>query len=102
MKETGIVRKIDKVGRVVIPKELRWKYNINIGDMVEIYTDQDSVYLKKYDVESNVMEQVEELYEAVERMEQELKDTKELEQYLEKVKSKLEQLHKEDPDCDFH
>ncbi|MGL6198871.1 MAG: hypothetical protein ACRC3H_08050 [Lachnospiraceae bacterium] len=95
MKETGIVRKIDKVGRIVIPKELRWKYQMDCGDMVEIFTDQDCICMKKYDTETNVMEQVEVLYETVERMEQELKDTKELEEYLKRVRSKLEQLQKE-------
>jgi len=41
------------------------------------------------------MDQVEVLYETVERMEQELKDTKELEEYLKRVRSKLEQLQKD-------
>ncbi|MGL6199280.1 MAG: AbrB/MazE/SpoVT family DNA-binding domain-containing protein [Lachnospiraceae bacterium] len=95
MKETGIVRKIDRVGRVVIPKELRWKYQIECGDMVEIYTEQDGIYLKKYDMEINIMEQVETLYQTVERMEQEIKDTRELEEYLKQVRSKLEHIQKE-------
>jgi len=94
MKETGIVRKIDRVGRVVIPKELRWKYNMECGDMIEIYTEKDSIYLKKYDMETNVMEQVEIMYQTVERMEQEIKDTRELEEHLKRVRSKLEQIQK--------
>lgn len=54
MKSTGIVRRIDELGRIVIPKELRRKLNINEkaelrdGDTVEIYTDEDSIILKKY------------------------------------------------------
>lgn len=95
MKETGIVRKIDRVGRVVIPKELRWKYQIDCGDMVEIFTEKDCICLKKYDTEANIMDQVDVLYETVERMERELKETKELEEYLKKVRSKLEQLQED-------
>ena len=95
MKETGIVRKIDRVGRVVIPKELRWKYQMDCEDMVEIFTDQDTICLKKYDTEANIMDQVDVLYETVERMEQELKETKELEEYLKQVRSKLEKLQED-------
>lgn len=94
MNETGIVRKVDKVGRIVLPREVRWKYKIECGDMVEIYTDQDCICLKKYETDTNVMEQVEVLYETVDKMEKELKETKELEEYLKRVRSKLDQLHK--------
>jgi transcriptional pleiotropic regulator of transition state genes len=49
MKATGIVRKIDPLGRVVIPKEIRRTNNWNPDDSLEIYTGQDgSVTLKKY------------------------------------------------------
>jgi len=41
MKHTGIVRRVDELGRVVIPKEYRKMYNINIGDTVEITADSD-------------------------------------------------------------
>ncbi|MGL6199762.1 MAG: AbrB/MazE/SpoVT family DNA-binding domain-containing protein [Lachnospiraceae bacterium] len=94
MNETGIVRKVDKVGRIVLPREVRWKYKIECGDMVEIYTDQDCICLKKYETDTNVMEQVEVLYETVDKMEKELKETKELEEYLKRVRSKLDQLQK--------
>lgn len=93
MKRTGIVRKIDKVGRVVIPKELRWRYKLEFGDLVEIFTDENSICLKKY--EKNIKEEVDGLYKTVERMEQEIRDTKELEEYLQRVRCKLEQLQKE-------
>lgn len=94
MKETGIVRKVDKVGRIVLPREVRWKYKIECGDMVEIYTDQDCICFKKYETDANVMEQVEVLYETVDKMEKEVKETKELEEYLKRVRSKLDQLQK--------
>jgi AbrB family transcriptional regulator, transcriptional pleiotropic regulator of transition state genes len=48
MKSTGIVRKVDELGRVVIPIELRRTLDINIKDPLEIYVDNDRVILKKY------------------------------------------------------
>ena len=48
MKATGIVRRVDNLGRVVLPIELRRTFDINIKDDVEIYIDGDSVVLKKY------------------------------------------------------
>lgn len=49
MKATGIVRRIDELGRVVIPKEIRRTLRIREGDPLEIYTDRDGqVILKKY------------------------------------------------------
>ncbi|MFW5981102.1 MAG: AbrB/MazE/SpoVT family DNA-binding domain-containing protein [bacterium] len=48
MKATGIVRKIDDLGRIVLPKELRKTMNIDKKDPMEIYVDGDSVILKKY------------------------------------------------------
>ncbi|MGL6198338.1 MAG: AbrB/MazE/SpoVT family DNA-binding domain-containing protein [Lachnospiraceae bacterium] len=92
MEENGIVRKIDRAGRTVIPKELRQKYNLKTGDMVEIYTEDGCICLKKYEVENNIIDQAEVLHKKVERMEQELKATQELEEYLKLARSKLEQL----------
>lgn len=48
MKPTGIVRRIDDLGRVVMPKELRRTLRIRDGDPLEIYVDGNSVMLKKY------------------------------------------------------
>ena len=50
MKSTGIVRRIDDLGRVVIPKEVRRNMGIREGDPLEIYTDRDGyVIFKKYE-----------------------------------------------------
>ena len=49
MKATGIVRKVDELGRIVLPIELRRTLNIDIKDPVEIFVDGDSIMLKKYD-----------------------------------------------------
>lgn len=49
MKATGIVRRIDDLGRVVIPKETRRMFGIAEGDPLEIYVDGKSIILKKYE-----------------------------------------------------
>ena len=49
MKATGIVRKVDELGRIVIPIELRRNLNIENGDPVEIFVDSDSIVLKKHE-----------------------------------------------------
>ena len=49
MKATGIIRKVDELGRVVIPIEIRNKFNINVKDELEIYVDSSSIILKKYE-----------------------------------------------------
>ena len=49
MKATGIVRRIDDLGRVVIPKEIRRTLRIKEGDPLEIFTDREGeIILKKY------------------------------------------------------
>lgn len=48
MKHTGIVRRIDDLGRVVIPKEIRRNFNIKEGDPLEISTDGKYVCFSKY------------------------------------------------------
>lgn len=49
MKSVGVVRKIDELGRIVLPKELRLSLGINEGDQMEIYVEGDSVLLRKYE-----------------------------------------------------
>lgn len=49
MKSTGIVRKVDELGRIVLPVELRKSLNINIKDPLEIFTSNDKIVLKKYE-----------------------------------------------------
>jgi transcriptional pleiotropic regulator of transition state genes len=48
MKGTGIVRKVDELGRIVIPKELREVLDIDIRDPLEFFTEDTSIILKKY------------------------------------------------------
>ncbi|MEF9960038.1 MAG: AbrB/MazE/SpoVT family DNA-binding domain-containing protein [Niameybacter sp.] len=49
MKSTGIVRKVDELGRVVLPIELRRNLNINEKDSLEIFVDDEKIILKKYE-----------------------------------------------------
>ncbi|WCK56688.1 AbrB/MazE/SpoVT family DNA-binding domain-containing protein [Aneurinibacillus sp. Ricciae_BoGa-3] len=49
MKSTGIVRKVDELGRVVIPIELRRTLGIGEKDALEIYVDGERIMLKKYE-----------------------------------------------------
>ena len=49
MKSTGIVRKVDELGRIVLPIELRRTLDIAEKDPLEIYVDEDSIVLKKYE-----------------------------------------------------
>ena len=47
MKSTGIVRNIDELGRIVIPKEMRKKMDIASSDPIEIYVEDDKIILQK-------------------------------------------------------
>lgn len=49
MKSTGIVRRVDELGRIVIPMELRRTLAIDIKDALEIFTDGDKIVLAKYE-----------------------------------------------------
>ncbi len=49
MKSLGIVRKVDELGRIVLPIELRRKFDVDVKDALEIYTEDDKIILKKYE-----------------------------------------------------
>ena len=49
MKATGIIRRVDELGRVVIPIEIRNQFNIAEKDPIEIYVDGSSIVLKKFE-----------------------------------------------------
>ncbi|ARJ38125.1 AbrB/MazE/SpoVT family DNA-binding domain-containing protein [Sporosarcina sp. P21c] len=48
MKSLGIVRKVDHLGRIVIPKELRNSLSIDKGDPIEIFVEDDRIILRKF------------------------------------------------------
>ena len=57
MKSTGIVRKIDDLGRIVIPKEIRKSLNIANNDDIEIFIEDNNIILKKYSYLYNYKEE---------------------------------------------
>lgn len=56
METTGVVRRIDELGRIVIPKEIRRTLGIKDGASLEIYVEKDMVALKKYSTMNNLVE----------------------------------------------
>ena len=49
MKSTGVVRRVDELGRIVVPKELRKTMDITEGSVVGFYTEGEQIILKKYE-----------------------------------------------------
>lgn len=49
MKSTGVIRNIDELGRIVVPKEIRKHLGIESTDPVEIFVDGDRILLRKYE-----------------------------------------------------
>lgn len=49
MKSTGIVRRVDELGRIVLPKELRKVLDIEYQDSLEIFTEDQTIILRKYE-----------------------------------------------------
>lgn len=66
MKATGVVRRIDDLGRIVLPKELRRTMRIKEGESLEIYTDGDNkIVLKKYSPVNQMTDFVKEFTESM-------------------------------------
>jgi len=63
MRATGIVRKIDELGRIVLPCELRRVLHINDRDPLEVFVDGDRIVLKKYEPACIFTGAAEDLYE---------------------------------------
>ncbi len=61
MKSTGIVRKIDELGRLVLPKELRNYLNINPGDNLEIFVDSNKIIMEKFHKLENFEESIDKI-----------------------------------------
>ena len=56
LKATGVVRRIDELGRLVIPKEIRRTLRIREGESLEVFVDSNSIILKKYSIMRNIDE----------------------------------------------
>ena len=54
MKSTGVIRRIDELGRIVIPKEIRKNLKIREGDMLEIYIEETRIILTKFEVLNDI------------------------------------------------
>ena len=61
MKATGIIRRIDDLGRIFIPKEIRRNLHIVENDPFELYIVDDMVCFKKYHPETNILKNIEEV-----------------------------------------
>ena len=59
MKATGIVRRLDDLGRLVIPKEMRRQYQLREGDSIEFFTEDGRIIIEKHNVFSRYMEEIE-------------------------------------------
>ena len=68
MNATGIIRRVDDLGRVVIPKEVRRKVGISEGTPMEIFVSAEGIMLKKYHTENELLNMTENLKEALEDM----------------------------------
>lgn len=58
MRETGIIGRIDDLGRICIPKDIRRKLKIAEGDLLEFFTDRGKLVLKKYVEEDNFFKEL--------------------------------------------
>ena len=65
MRATGIVRRVDELGRIVIPKEIRKNLHIKDGDPLEMYIDNDGLVLKPYHKEHLSFEHLQSEWESL-------------------------------------
>ena len=65
MRSTGVVRRIDELGRVVIPKEIRKTLRIKEGENIEIYVENDNIILKKYSLMKKLNDFAQEFVESI-------------------------------------
>ena len=65
MKSTGIIRRIDDLGRIVIPKEIRKNLRIKEGDNLEVFIEEENIILKKYSMMNKINDLAQELTDAI-------------------------------------
>jgi transcriptional pleiotropic regulator of transition state genes len=63
MKSTGIIRNIDELGRIVIPKEIRKKFGLSSTDPVEIFIEGDKIVLTRYQASCSFCDSCENIVE---------------------------------------
>lgn len=94
MERTGMLRRVDKLGRVLLPTAIRRQYHLDCDEMVEIYTQRNGIWLKNFDIEADIIAQAGALYESVDQMEQDIMNKRELREYLKKTKRGIKRLAK--------
>lgn len=65
MRATGILRRIDDLGRVVIPKEIRRSMRIREGDALEIFTENDMVCFKRYNPNADFFGEIKSIEDSI-------------------------------------
>lgn len=90
MKATGIIRRIDDLGRVVIPKEIRKRFKIKEGDALEIYTSGSGVTFIPYHAKKELKEQISRLITDYELDEQDNEQFQKAISELKKIEKELE------------
>ena len=93
MKATGIVRRIDDLGRVVIPKDLRRTMNIREGDPLEIFVDEGYILFRKYDQFTPIVKMIDNAMEAV--LEDDPKNAGEIIEKLSEAKKLIQEVDHE-------
>lgn len=92
MKAIGITRRIDELGRIVIPKEIRRTCHIDCGDPIEIYLGEDGeIILQKYDPEPEITA----LKEAAKRMANTIPNVNERKKFVEWSERAIELISEE-------
>lgn len=74
--KTGIIRRIDDLGRIVIPRDIRKKLDVNIGDALELSIEDNKIVFERYlpavDLENNIMRLIQTITDYEELTEKEL------------------------------
>lgn len=65
MKTTGVIRRIDELGRIVIPKEIRKNLRIKDGENIEIFIEGENIILKKHSILDKIKEDSKKIVEAI-------------------------------------
>lgn len=93
MKATGIIRRVDELGRICLPKEIRRVLNIPDGAPMEIFVEDDQIILKKYIPEASLLETINELEAQVKIDFEDIEPTKgrEVIAHIKKIRSILKE-----------
>lgn len=94
MKALGAMRRVDDLGRIVIPKEIRRSLKIREGDALELYVDNDMVCFRKIETEKNFIEDVKKMNYDISELLYSWDNREELAEISQSFETILEQLNK--------